>query len=360
MSRELGKKILAQLSVDSLFLTSPANMRYVAGFTGEGYVYLSKEKGIVVTDSRYTIAAGEECPGYQVVEWDKKGYYSPLISALKEDGAKDMGVEDSHMTLRDFHKLENQLKEEGLEKIEIKEMENRVSVFRSRKTGEEIEKIRQAEAIGDRAFARLIPELRLGMTEKQVAARLEFYMKEERAEGFSFDTIAASGVHSAMPHAVPTDKVLEEGDFLTMDFGCLYKGYCSDMTRTVVMGKASDEQKKVYETVLKAQETALQGIRPGMTGKEVDALAREVIEKAGYGKQFGHSLGHSVGLEIHEKPLFSSKEETVIQPGMVITVEPGIYIEGFGGVRIEDVVVITEDGCENITHSPKNLIERQG
>lgn len=196
------------------------------------------------------------------------------------------------------------------------------------------------------------------MTEKQVAAWLEFYMKEEGAEGFSFDTIAASGLHSAMPHAVPTDKRLENGDFLTMDFGCLYQGYCSDMTRTVVMGRANAKQREVYETVLRAQETALQGIRPGMTGREIDSLAREVITKAGYGKCFGHSLGHSVGLEIHERPNFSPKEETVIWPGMVITVEPGIYIEGFGGVRIEDVVILTENGCENITHSPKNLIER--
>ena len=163
-----------------------------------------------------------------------------------------------------------------------------------------------------------------------------------------------------MPHAVPTDKVLAEGDFLTMDFGCLYRGYCSDMTRTVVIGQASDKQREIYETVLRAQETALQGIRPGMTGKEIDALARDVIVDAGYGEYFGHALGHSVGLEIHERPNFSAKEKTVIQPGMVITVEPGIYVEGIGGVRIEDVVIITEDGCENITHSPKELMEQKG
>ena len=182
-------------------------------------------------------------------------------------------------------------------------------------------------------------------------------MKEEGAEGFSFDTIAASGLNSAMPHAVPTDKKLEQGDFLTMDFGCLYHGYCSDMTRTVVIGKASEKQRKVYDTVLLAQKTAMDQMRPGMTGRQIDALARDVIREAGYGEYFGHSLGHSVGLEIHERPVFSKNEKTVIQPGMVITVEPGIYIENFGGVRIEDVVVITENGCESLAHSPKELIE---
>ena len=160
-----------------------------------------------------------------------------------------------------------------------------------------------------------------------------------------------------MPHAVPTDRKLTKGDLLTMDFGCLYQGYCSDMTRTIAIGKVSEEQRKIYDVVKKAQETALAGIRPGMTGAQIDKLARNVIKKGGYGEYFGHALGHSVGLEIHESPNFSPREETVIRPGMVITVEPGIYVEGVGGVRIEDVVVITEDGCENITHSAKEWIE---
>ena len=199
----------------------------------------------------------------------------------------------------------------------------------------------------------------MSVTEKQVAAHIEFYMRDAGAEGTSFDTIAASGIHSSMPHAVPTDKVLEEGDFLTMDFGCLVNGYCSDMTRTIVYGRADEKQKEIYDVVLQAQMAALHAIKPGMTGKEVDAIARDVIKEAGYGDCFGHSLGHSVGLEIHETPCFSPREESVIELGMVITVEPGIYVEGFGGVRIEDVVVITENGCENITHSPKERMEIQ-
>lgn len=361
MRKEVEEKIFQSGEIEAVLLTSPANMRYVAGFTGEGYVYISREQRVVVTDSRYTIAAKAECQGFEVMEWGKEGYFVPLVTCIrKERGLKVLGIEDACMTLSLYRKLQKQLSEDGDGSIRLLEMGNRISEFRQIKTPEEQEILRQAEAIGDRAFAKTLPHLQPGVTEKQVAAWLEFYMKEEGAEGFSFDTIAASGVHSAMPHAVPTDKMLEEGDLLTMDFGCLYQGYCSDMTRTVVIGQASEKQREIYETVLRAQKKALQGIRPGMTGKEVDALARDVIAEAGYGDYFGHSLGHSVGLEIHESPNFSTKEDTVIKPGMVITVEPGIYIEGIGGVRIEDVVIVTEDGCENITHSPKEMLERKG
>lgn len=358
MGKEAEERLFQSLEIEAVLLTSPANMRYVAGFTGEGYVYLSRQKKMVVTDSRYTIAAREQCPDYDVQEWGREGYYAPLLFCLQKEDVDYLGIEDEVLTLSTYQKLRQQMKKADLLSLSLVELGQQISDLRQVKTSAEMEKLRQAEAIGDRAFQKVLDRLEVGMTEKQVAAWLEFYMKEEGAEGFSFDTIAASGLHSAMPHAVPTDKRLENGDFLTMDFGCLYQGYCSDMTRTVVMGRANAKQREVYETVLRAQETALQGIRPGMTGREIDSLAREVITKAGYGKCFGHSLGHSVGLEIHERPNFSPKEETVIWPGMVITVEPGIYIEGFGGVRIEDVVILTENGCENITHSPKNLIER--
>ncbi len=357
MGKEVGEKILQSIQVDALLLTSAANMRFVTGFTGEGYVYLSQKQCIVVTDSRYTIAAKMECPNCTVFEWGKEEYYSFLVTAMKEDKVSSLGIEDEEMTVAFWKRLEKKCKAENLEKVKFKPLGKQVSDFRGIKTEEEIDCIKKAEAIGDKAFERILTKLKVGMAEKEVAAWLEFFMKEEGADGLSFDTIAASGIHSAMPHAVPTEKKLQEGDFLTMDFGCKYKGYCSDMTRTVVIGKASKEQKKVYETVLKAQKTALKGIHPGITGKEADSLARNVIEEAGYGKYFGHSLGHSVGLEIHEGPNFSPKEERVLEPGMVITVEPGIYIKDFGGVRIEDVVVITENGCENITHSPKELIE---
>ena len=195
------------------------------------------------------------------------------------------------------------------------------------------------------------------MTEKEVAAELEYSMKKHGAEGLSFSTIVASGLHSSMPHAIPTDKPIEKGDFVTMDFGCVYEGYCSDMTRTVVVGKADEKQKEIYEIVRRAQQNCLDHLRAGISGQEADGYAREVISDAGYGEYFGHGTGHSVGLVIHEEPRISPLDRTILRENMIETVEPGIYIPGFGGVRIEDMVVITADGYRNYAHSPKELIE---
>lgn len=359
MAKEVAERLFQTLKIDALILTGAPNMRYLSGFTGEGYVFQSKNCQLVVTDSRYTIAAKAECPDCEVLLWGKDGYYTKLIEQVKKDQIRRLGFEDKLMTVSSYEQMKEEMVKAGLAEVELVPIKGEIDRIRAVKTVEEQERIRKAESIGDRAFAKILQVLKPGMTEKQVAAYLEFFMKEEGAEGLSFETIAASGVHSAMPHAIPTDKALEKGDFLTLDFGCLYRGYCSDMTRTVVLGKANHRQKEVYETVLRAQQTALAGIRPGMTGKEIDALARNVIIEAGFGEYFGHSLGHSLGLEIHESPNFSSKEERVMEPGMVITVEPGIYIKNFGGVRIEDVVIIAEDGCENITHSPKRLLEME-
>ena len=225
------------------------------------------------------------------------------------------------------------------------------------KTPEEIRNIAAAAAIADKAFEEMLKILKVGMTEKEAAAQLEFLMKKFGAEGTSFDTIFASGIHSSMPHAVPTDKKIEEGDFVTMDFGCKVNGYCSDMTRTIVMGKASDKQKEVYNTVLQANERAMAQVRAGVAGKDIDAIARDYIKEAGYGEYFGHGLGHSVGLYIHENPRFSPSEEQIIEANDTETIEPGIYIPGWGGVRIEDLIVVKEDGYELLSHSPKQLIE---
>ena len=225
------------------------------------------------------------------------------------------------------------------------------------KTEQELEYLAMAESIGDKAFMKMLDIIKPGMTELEVAAELEYLLKKEGGEGLAFSTIIASGVNSSMPHAIPGDKKLEVGDFITMDFGCKYKGYCADMTRTVVLGKANEKQKEIYNIVLKAQLAALDAIKAGIPGKAVDKVARDIIEEAGYGAYFGHGLGHSVGLFIHEGPRLSMKEETILQPNMTETVEPGIYLPGFGGVRIEDMVVITENGYKNLAQSPKELIE---
>ncbi len=374
--RDEIEKLLSEAKVDMALITDEANMRFLSGFTGEGYLLLTRAGGKVVTDSRYTIAAGEECPDFEVIEWDKIGYYKPAMDAVKAKEVKRVGYEDLYMTVAAFKQYEKKLGRFAT----LKALGSKADELRQVKNEAEIECIAEAEAIGDRAFARLMLDLgadarKLGevgkevvkyhvrtpidplkTTEKQIAAKLEFYMKDEGGEKLSFDTIAASGINGAKPHAVPENKLLKKGELLTLDFGCVYKGYCSDMTRTIAIGKPSTALTKIYNIVKNAQQVALDGIRPGMNGKEIDALARDVIAKEGYAKNFGHSLGHSVGLKIHEKPGFSRKEKTEIRPGMVVSVEPGIYVENLGGVRIEDLVAISEDGIRNLSRSVKDLI----
>ena len=362
------EKILLARQLDGILVSSSANMRSSVGFRGEGIVFVSRNGPLVFTDSRYTIAAKEECPEADVIQYKKNIYESWLTELLERLGREavvgmSIGFEDETMTVQTYQTIHALLKKHELENMTLVPLHKQLDQLRQVKTEQELLDIEKAEQIGDSAFARIVDKIRdsrsqgVNITEKQVAAYLEFYMKEMGAEGTSFDTIAASGIHSSMPHAIPTDKVLEEGDFLTMDFGCRVNGYCSDMTRTVVIGKAGERQREIYDVVLRAQTAAIQAVKPGIKGCEVDVVARNIIREAGYGDCFGHSLGHSMGLMIHETPCFSPKDETVLEPGMVITVEPGIYVEGFGGVRIEDVVAVTEDGCRNLTHSPKGLME---
>ena len=310
---------------------------------------------VLVTDSRYTEQAGKESD-FTVIE-ENMGHKREQIlleCIQKEEKASGfaMGYEDQSLLCAQFDKLKAALP------VEVwVPLGGAVDALRRIKTDEELEYIARAEAIGDQAFAAVLKKIQPGMTELQLAAELEYEMKKAGAEGTSFSTIVASGLNSSMPHAIPGTKKLEEGDFITMDFGCLVNGYCSDMTRTVVLGKASEKQKEIYQVVLKAQLAALDAIREGVTGKSVDKVARDIIADAGYGDCFGHGLGHSVGLFIHENPRLSPSDDTVLLAGMTETVEPGIYVPGFGGVRIEDTVVVTKDGHRNLASSPKELIE---
>lgn len=360
-------EVLGARKLDGVLITSPANMRKYSGFRGEGIVYCSKELNLVFTDSRYTEAAREECPAFEIIRFQKNLYecwVSELVSRLGAERASQLsvGFEDECMTVQTDRTIRTLFEKYGLDQLKWTPLHKSLDRLRQVKDDDEIRMIERAEQIGDEAFARIMEklvEMKKGgslPTEKQVAAWLEFYMKELGAENTSFDTIAASGIHSSMPHAIPTDRVLADGDFLTMDFGCRVNGYCSDMTRTIAVGRVSGKQQDVYDTVLRAQQAAFAVIRPGVKGCEVDAAARSVIADAGYGDCFGHGLGHSVGLMIHETPCFSPRDEAVFEPGMVVTVEPGIYLEGMFGVRIEDLIVITEDGYRNLTHSPKELL----
>lgn len=344
--------LLEGLSLDAILVSNGFNMRYLSGFSGAtGYLYLSENKRIILTDSRYTIQAEEESPDFTVMEISND--YSDVINdIIKADAVQKLGFEARDIMHADFLEMEQKLNVQKLSPI-LDELTN----LRSIKTQDELEKIKKAEAIGDIAFSKILDYIKPGITELEIAAKLEYILKTNGAEGLSFDTIVASGIHSSMPHAVPTNKKVEAGDFITMDFGCRYQGYCSDMTRTIVLGKASTEQKKVYHSVLEAQKLALNFMKAGYQGKEIDAVAREYIYSAGYEGCFGHGLGHGVGLFIHEGPRLSPREDNLILENMVETVEPGIYIKGFGGVRIEDLVVVTKDGCVNYTKSEKKLIE---
>lgn len=347
-------QLLQTVEADALIITDPFNMRYLSGFSGgEGALFLAKDRLVLITDSRYTEAAERES-SFTVIEENRSHPRMQIFrECLKEAGAASIGYEDLSLRCAEFDRMRSELPEE-LNWIPLGDQVDRT---RRIKTPEEIELLAKAEAIGDQAFLEILKILQPGMTELEAAAELEYQMRKAGAGGFSFDTIMASGKNTSMPHAVPSEKKLEQGDFVTMDFGCTWQGYCSDMTRTIVLGEADEKQREIYQTVLAAQEAALSVLRPGLTGQEVDKAARDLISDAGYGAYFGHGLGHSVGLFIHEEPRLSPTGLDVLEAGMIETVEPGIYVPGFGGVRIEDMVVLTEDGYRNLASSPKCLIE---
>lgn len=345
--------ILQKLKLDGILISNGNNMRYISGFAGEtGYVYISKHRHAVVTDFRYTIQAELEAKGYEILTIGKGGYEEVMNDILRADGVKRLGFESWDLLFGTYNQLHDSLQVE-----EMVPVGHEITNLRRIKSVSELNFMRRAEAIGDEVFTDLLHFIKPGMTELEVAAQIEYLLKVKGGTACSFPAIVASGINSSMPHAVPSTKKIENGDFLTMDFGCVYEGYCSDMTRTIVIGKASQKQKEIYHTVLEAQMAALNFIKEGYQGKEVDQVARDIIYKAGYEGCFGHGLGHSVGLHVHENPRLSPSEEDLILAGMTETIEPGIYIKGFGGVRIEDLVVVTKDGCENFTNSDKSFIE---
>lgn len=354
MFYEKAYDVMNEKGADALLVSDGANMRYLSGFRGAtGYLYISNARRVLATDSRYTTMAKAEAPDFEVIELRTGETYAQLLNRLMEaDNAEKVAFEDAYLLYADYQKLQ-----EGCAGRLTVPLGESLDLLRCVKADWEIERLAKAEEIGDQAFAHILGVLKPGMTELSVAAELEYFMKTHGAENLSFETIVASGANSSMPHAMPSGKKLEKGDFVTMDFGCVYEGYCSDMTRTVVIGKADEKQKEIYRIVLEAQLAGLEACKSGVRGCDADKAARDVIAKAGYGDYFGHGLGHSVGLYIHEEPRLSPRCETALLPNMLQTVEPGIYLPGFGGVRIEDMVVVTKDGCRNLTHSPKELIE---
>lgn len=330
------------------FISGYPNIFYYSGFTSEdAWLVISHDRQALITDSRYTIQAKEQSPEFEIA--DIKNGWETL---LKGFGEKRIIYEEDMISAGELRRI----REKAPDK-EFCEGQKKINLPRRIKDKNEIKLIAEAERIGDEAFSYILDRIKVGVTEREIALELEFFMKKCGASALSFETIAASGKRSAMPHGTASSKKIENGDFLTLDFGCVFNGYCSDMTRTVVVGRADDRQKEIYNTVLKAQTAALDALKSGKRCSDIDALSRGIIADAGYGKNFGHGLGHSVGIEIHEAPTLSPKCNDLLEEGHIITVEPGIYIEDFGGVRIEDLAVITADGIENLTHSPKELTE---
>lgn len=329
---------------EAIFISSYPNIFYYSGFKSEDAVLIiTKESQLLLTDSRYTIQAKIESPEYEIRDISK---IEEIVKSLKESV---LCIEEDFVTVSEFSKLSGYGKK-------LKPFSKKIKKIRRIKDKEEIEKISVAEKLGDEAFSYIIDLVKPGKTEKEIAIELEFFMRRNGAFKTSFETICASGVRSAMPHGIATDKVIENGDFLTLDFGCVLDGYCSDMTRTVIIGEASQKQKEIYGIVLLAQRACISKLESGISCKDADKLARDVINKYGYGEYFGHGTGHGVGVEIHEAPSVSPKSDDILEAGNVISVEPGIYIEGFGGVRIEDLVLITPDNVQNLTKSEKDLL----
>ncbi len=337
---------------NGVLITSPHNLRYFSNFCGgEGFCLIGKCFKTIIVDSRYTVEAKEECEGFEVIEYSSGRLLDIILGVLNRNSVKTLAYEDKDMTCSVYKTFS-----EKLAGIELLPIGNDLDIIRSVKTDNEIELIKKAEEIGDIAFKNVIPLIKAGMTENQLAAEIEYQMRKLGGSGTSFSTIAISGTKTAMPHGIPSDKKIEKGDMITLDFGCIYNGYCSDMTRSLILGEASKKQSEIYDIVLKAQLAGLSAIKEGVTGAQADRAARSIIEGAGYGDCFGHSLGHGVGLLVHELPNLSPRSDTVLMENMVVSCEPGIYIEGEFGVRIEDLVVVKKDGIINLTSSPKELI----
>lgn len=361
-------QVIDKKDLQVLILTDGYNIHHLSGYRGHtGMLVAFQGEQYILTDSRYTEHVELEAPEFTCVDIGREGYSKTIAAMVQKAFAKEgrstlrIGFENKEISYMQYQAFVDTFAKEltGMQ-VEFVPLEDAVNVYREVKTEDEIAKLARAEQIGDEAFTEIVKFIhenwKDGLTEQRVALQLEYEMRLRGAEGTSFDTIAASGSNSSLPHAMPQPKLLTEGDFLTMDFGCMYQGYCSDMTRTVAIGTPTDEMKKVYQIVLDANVRAMEQIAAGQKCSDIDAVARGYIAKQGYGTYFGHGLGHGVGLDIHEEPRFSPKCDVITTENMVITDEPGIYLPGQFGVRIEDLVVVKENGYRKLSQSEKQLI----
>ena len=338
--------------VDGLLLTSRYSRHYGAEFDiAEGVAIVTRAGSRYFTDSRYIESAQNGIQGFEVLETNRENnYIKRLNQAIADFGVTKLGFEENYLTVAEFTQYEKNLN------AALVPFTMAINGFRGTKEDWELDRMRKAQDITDKAFAEVITRIKAGMTELELQAELIYCLYKNGGQGLSFDPIVVSGPNTSLPHGVAGDRVIREGDFITMDFGVLYQGYCSDMTRTVALGYATEEMKTVYNTVLQAQLAGLAASRAGVPGKDIDGAARKVITDAGYGSYFGHGYGHSLGLEVHESPSPNAANDQGMPLNAVASAEPGIYLPGKFGVRIEDVTIFREDGIENITHSPKELI----
>ena len=340
-------------NADAALIFSEANRLYFTGFpASDGMLLVTRQQALFFTDSRYTEAA-ERKLGRAYVR-DSAKLFETLNAIFAEEGIRSAAVENDRLTLAQFQKACEKLP--GTELRSDAFLSDAINAIRSVKSPEETEKIQKAQRIAEKAFDHMLGFIRPGLTEKEIGLELDHFMLRSGAEALSFETIAVSGVNTSLPHGVPSGNTVKEGDFVTLDFGAVADGYHSDMTRTVAVGSVSDEQRLVYDTVLRAQKAALERFCDGVACKDADKAARDVIEAAGYGAYFGHGTGHGVGVEIHEFPGVSPRSDATLRAGHVVTAEPGIYLPSKFGVRIEDMALITETGCQNLTNCPKELI----
>ena len=349
---EKYQSLLETGEVDALLLTSVYNRLYAAQYrVAEGVAVVTREGAYYFTDSRYIEAAEKNLKGFTVrMTHPGSSEIERINEVIGEHTIKKLGFEENDMTYGDYLRYN-----EALHAVLVP-MQAKIDAFRATKEPWEIELMRKAQAITDQTFSELCKIIQAGMTEKELEAELLYRLYKHGAEGPSFDPIVVSGPNTSLPHGVPGERKLDFGDFITMDFGCIYGGYCSDMTRTVALGFVSEVMDKVYKTVLKAQLAGIAATKAGVAGRDIDGAARKVIADAGYGDYFGHGYGHSLGILIHEAPNANTRNDQPMPAGAVVSAEPGIYLPGKFGVRIEDVTVITETGCEVLTKSPKNLI----
>lgn len=347
---EKVRNAMKDLEIDGLIVYSPYNLRYLANFTGTtGFSLITLNEAYFVTDARYTQQAQKQAQGFTVIE-HKTGWLGVFRELIEKHGLKHVGFEADHVSVSMLEVFEDEFD------TDLVPTQGLVEKIREIKDESEIQIIRKACSISDAAFLHILNVLKAGMSEIEVANELDFFMRKQGASGVSFDTIIASGVRSSMPHGVASEKLIETGDLVTLDFGCYYQGYVSDMTRTIAVGEPTDQLKEIHDVVLQAQLLVSAAAGPGKTGVELDKIARDYIASRGYGEYFTHSTGHGIGLEIHEAPNVSRLATQAFVPGNVITNEPGVYIPGVGGVRIEDDIIITPTGGEVIQQVPRELI----